>query len=328
MEHKEDSKVTNDEMDLLMTTNNNYDDEKNHRKENQKEKTEDEKNSLNKQEDLESPISNEKEDSEDKKDESKEDSEDKKDKKPSKLLLFLGLIFVGIIIFFLVDHMLNSKSNISKNDTDVVENYNNVDKDNTDLKEDNQIKIDDENSKLNELDSENKLESKDNNLDDLDSKELINIDTKQENDLKSTKDEESIQNKEALKESNIDNSKQNEKKTIEYRYYKLKPNETLFSLSMWYYNKKSYIDQIKRLNNISDVNSISTKKSLKLMPYKNGQMSSYAPKYYKIKKGETLFSISMKFYNEKRMIEAIKKLNNISTKKVNEISTGTTLIMP
>lgn len=343
MNNKEDSKITNDEMDLLMS-NNNYDDEHNKAEKkdikneentssnqeiNQSEaKKEDLKQDSNEDKEESNEDQNNEEDSDEKKDDKKDDSnKDKKEKKKSsKPLLFLVLILIGVIIFFLVDHKLNSKSNISKNDKDLIVDYNKTNEEDKDLADDNKIKIDDNNSENNDdlgnLENENDLglENNDENSASSDTQDFINIDTN---------DDLTLDNKDkSINKANSNEEKNTENQGIEYRYYKLKPNETLFSLSMWYYNKKSKIQEIKRLNNITDVNSISTRKNLKLMPYKNSKMSSYAPKYYKIKKGETLFSLSMRFYSEKRMIEAIKKLNNISNEKVNDISTGTTLIMP
>ena len=354
LSNKEDSKITSDEMDLLMSTGNNYDDEKEQNKE-KKQEHDDNQNNDSKEEQKEDEVKEEENQEDNSKEEQKEDDskeelkkddskdkeveenqneesikdvrKDRKKKKSSKLLLFLMLILLGAVIFFLVDHKLNSKSNISKNDENLIVDYDkNDDKDIED--EDKVNDVDDSDNEGNDsLDNDLGMDSnQDLNSEDED---FLNIDTS-ENNL--NLDEEN-NNLDSDSQNNMVSSDSKEKdkatnQTLEYRYYKLKPNETLFSLSMWYYNKKSKIDEIKKLNNITDVNAISTRKSLKLMPYKNNNMSSYAPKYCKIKKGETLFSISMKFYNEKRMIEAIKKLNNISNEKVNDISTGTTLIMP
>lgn len=121
-------------------------------------------------------------------------------------------------------------------------------------------------------------------------------------------------------------SKQEEVKkpqAVVYRTYKVKPKDTFFNIAMTIYNNKAYVESIKSWNNTTTLKAGTT---IKLRPYKNRSMANYAPRYYKIKSGETLFSVSMKFYNEKRMIDAIKLINNIDD--ITSIRTGTTIQLP
>ncbi|WP_432402832.1 CotH kinase family protein [Wukongibacter sp. M2B1] len=156
--------------------------------------------------------------------------------------------------------------------------------------------------------------------------------------IENSKDEVEIEhesssiNQSMVKEKELESKAVQEKnnKAIEntkksYDTYTLKAGETLFYVSMKFYGHQGMIEKIRKLNGIRDINSIRTGTKLKL-PQGKDQYRGNVPELYKLKSGESLFSVSMRFYGSKGKIEEIKKLNNIED--VNDIPSGKILKLP
>lgn len=112
----------------------------------------------------------------------------------------------------------------------------------------------------------------------------------------------------------------------DYDTYTLKPGETLYRVSVKLYGHRGMIEEIRRLSGIKDINNISVGTVLKVPKVSNNQYQAKIPRVYKLKAGDTLYSVSMKFYGNKEKIEEIIKLNNI--KDIHDLSIGTTLKLP
>ena len=120
----------------------------------------------------------------------------------------------------------------------------------------------------------------------------------------------------------------NTKPKIIYMNYKVRPGDTLFSISRKFYGYNGMVGAIRILNNIKDVNHLRVGRVLKLPNSSRGprKQKIEVPLTYKLKPGETLFSTSMKFYGTQEKIKEIKQLNNIED--INNISIGTELKLP
>lgn len=146
--------------------------------------------------------------------------------------------------------------------------------------------------------------------------------------IEETKNEEihAIREEEINKNESVVENKAKPK--IIYRTYKVRPGDTLFSISRKCYGYNGMVEAIRRLNNIKDVSNLRTGTILKLPNSSRGPIKQKieVPLTYKLKPGETLFSISMKFYGTQEKIEEIRKLNNIED--INNIRIGTLLKLP
>lgn len=158
----------------------------------------------------------------------------------------------------------------------------------------------------------------------LDKPEDIEETTTEENEAK--EESQNIE-KEEINKNEIVVDK-NEKPKIIYMKYKVRPGDTLFSISRKFYGYNGMVEAIRRLNNINDVNDLRVGSILKLPNSSRGPIKQKieVPLTYKLKPGETLFSVSMKFYGTQEKIEEIRKLNNIED--INDINIGTLLKLP
>lgn len=111
-----------------------------------------------------------------------------------------------------------------------------------------------------------------------------------------------------------------------YYKYNLKPGMTLYSISTMLYGNKEMVTSIKKINNIIDVTNVNVGKTILLPKIYNDQYNTLTPMIYTIKRGDTLFSISMKYYGNKNMIESIRNFNGIEN--LNNISIGSTIFLP
>ncbi|TCO69831.1 CotH kinase family protein [Marinisporobacter balticus] len=141
------------------------------------------------------------------------------------------------------------------------------------------------------------------------------------NEVSQTIPKEEINKNENVVENNI-------KPKIIYMRYKVRPGDTLFLISRKFYGYNGMVEAIRRLNNIKDVSNLRVGTRLKLPNTSRGPIKQKieVPLTYKLKPGETLFSVSMKFYGTQEKIEEIKKLNNIDD--INNIFVGTLLKLP
>lgn len=155
---------------------------------------------------------------------------------------------------------------------------------------------------------------------------------KEDEENKENEGSETISKKEInKKESAVQNKskpKSKPKPKIIYMTYKVKPGDTIYSISRKFYGYNGMAKAIKRLNNIRDASGLRVGTIVKLPKSSRGPIRQKieVPETYKLKPGETLFSISMKFYGTQEKIEEIKTLNNIDD--INNIDIGTLLKLP
>jgi len=133
-----------------------------------------------------------------------------------------------------------------------------------------------------------------------------------------------ISNKDHIKQV-YEDVNQNSKVKNNYKY-KVKPGMTMYSIATMLYGDRKMINDIKKLNNISDSANIKLDKILLLPRRYSNQYKSVLPRVYKMKKGDTLFSISMRYHGNRNIIESIKKINGIED--IDNISTGRVIFIP
>lgn len=98
--------------------------------------------------------------------------------------------------------------------------------------------------------------------------------------------------------------------------YKVKSGDTLYSIAKKY---GVTVDELKKINNLSN-NNLSINQSL-IIPSKEQKDESNQPIYYKVKSGDTLYSIAKKYGI------SVEKLKDINNKKNNLITVGELLII-
>lgn len=124
----------------------------------------------------------------------------------------------------------------------------------------------------------------------------------------------------------VDGNEDFDQKNKGYYKYKLKSGMTLYSISTMLYGDNKMVSRLKKVNNITDVTNVSVGKTLLLPKTYSDKYKTSTPRIYKIKKGDTLFSISMKYYGNKNMIESIRDFNGIGN--IKNISVGSTIFIP
>ncbi len=107
------------------------------------------------------------------------------------------------------------------------------------------------------------------------------------------------------------------KKGIIYLEHKVKPYESLYSISIYYYGSADYINYLKKVNEIEDERFIP---SYIKIPFKAEEF-----KLYKVKEGDTLENIANRFYGNPRKAGYIRKYNKI---EFSRLRPGRILLLP
>lgn len=121
---------------------------------------------------------------------------------------------------------------------------------------------------------------------------------------------------------------ENTDKDKSYYMYVLNKGDTLFRIAELFYGDKEVAYDIQKINAINDVTNILVDDVL-LLPSNirnNDEIMIPKVKKYKIMKGDTLYSISLKFYGHKGMIEDIIITNSIEDE--DNIMVGSEIILP
>lgn len=103
-------------------------------------------------------------------------------------------------------------------------------------------------------------------------------------------------------------------------YYKVAKGDTLFAIAGKYFSRSNYISIMMQYNGLVSTTELKAAMSLRI-PLPSGERK------HQVKAGETLFSISSKYYKQDDYVKAIAKSNGLKS-AADAIKLGQSLLIP